>query len=59
MTIEYEQGNKVYFAFKKSTFSKSKMAADSHIEIEHICDTGHCIGENISVTHNNGMFQSH
>ena len=59
MTIEYVPDTKDNFALKKTFFSKSKMAASSHIEIKHISAQGHYFGENISVTHDNGMFRGH
>ena len=58
MTMEYVPDTKDNFVWKK-TFFKSKMAAGSHIEIKHISAQGHYFGENISVSHDNGMFQGH
>ena len=35
------------------------MAAGSHIVIQQISALGHYFGENISVTHDNGIIQGH
>ena len=59
MTMEYVPDTKDNFVWKKNFFSKSKMAASNHIEIKHISTQVHYFGENISVSHDNGMFQGH